>query len=370
MRLERLSTVGVYLFECAMQLYQSAFLAESRRDISEQQRVMKKQDYHFDLIMEDDRLAGIILYWETEGFVYIEHFVTLPEFSAEEYGQDVFDLLKKKNKLIISEIEPQIDETTKNKHQFYKKNGFITNPYCHTRAKYRLADKDVVLKILTYPRVMQKDEYRSFHEYMTREIGIKPNESKDVTIRCVEEGDNLNQIAKLIYLTDPYVYPNWFDSMDDGIKVIRRMIDLPTLYSKENITVAVTPEGIVAGMIVSKQAPFREDIKDIKKAFELSGIEADERTDFVYNAYYAKMGESEDGYYIANVAVDNDYRKHGIAAAMMNHVMNGKKYCTLECVIANTGAWRLYQRLGYKIAFEYPGVYGIPCYKMYHKSQE
>ena len=79
------------------------------------------------------------------------------------------------------------------------------------------------------------------------------------------------------------------------------------------------------------------------------------------------MGRSEDGYYIANVAVDDNYRKRGIAAAMMNYVMDGKDYITLECVIANTGSWRLYQRLGYKIAFEYPGVYGIPCYIMYYK---
>lgn len=370
MRLERLSTVNACLVERAMQLFQSSLPAEKRRDGAEQQRVQEKQDYHFDLIMEEGCFIGIIHYWETGTFVYIEYFATLPEFSDEKYSQDVFDLLKKKNKMIVSEIEPPVDEITQKNYQLYKQNGFIANPYYHARVKYHIDDKEAVLKLLTYPRIMEKDEYRSFNEYMTREIGMKPNESKDVTIRGVEEGDDLNQIAKLIYLTDPYVYPNWFDSMDDGVKVIRRMIDLPTLYNKENITVAVTPEGFVAGMIVSKQAPFHEDVQYLKKAFELSGIKADERTDFVYDAYYAKMGTSEDGYYIANVAVDNDYRKRGIAAAMMNHVMNGKKYCTLECVIANAPSWRLYQRLGYKIAFEYPGVHAIPCYKMYYKDQE
>lgn len=189
----------------------------------------------------------------------------------------------------------------------------------------------------------------------------------DVVIRRLEDTDDLYQAAKLIYLTDPYVYPNWFDSMEDGIKVIRRMIDLPTLYNKENVTAAVLPGGIVAGIVVSKQTPFREDMAHIKKAFELAAVRLDGRTDYVFDAYYSKMGSEEDGYYIANVAVDNDHRRRGIASAMMKHVMNGKKHCTLECVAANAGALRLYLRLGFKIASEYPGVHNIPCYKMYYQ---
>lgn len=199
---------------------------------------------------------------------------------------------------------------------------------------------------------------------------LRLNNAHDVIIRPLEGVDDLDQVAKLIYLTDPYVYPNWFDTMEDGIKVIRQMIELPTLYSRENITVAVTPDGFVAGMVVSKQAPFTEDIDHIKKAFELSGVKADERTELVFDAYYAKMGADEDGYYIANVTVDDDHRRRGIAAAMIKHVMNGKKHCTLECVVANAGAWRLYQRLGFEIAYEYPGVHDIPCYKMYYTDQE
>ena len=202
---------------------------------------------------------------------------------------------------------------------------------------------------------------------MTREIGIRPNESKDVFIRKLKDGDDLNQVAKLIYLTDPYVYPNWFDNIDEGIRVIRQMIDLHTLYNKENITVAATPDGFIAGIIVSKQSPFIEDITHIKKAFELANVTLDNRTDFVFDAYYSKMGAKEDGYYIANVAVDDNYRKRGIAVSMMNYILKNRDDCTLECVIANSGSWRLYQRLGFKIAYEYPGVHGIPCYKMYYK---
>lgn len=184
------------------------------------------------------------------------------------------------------------------------------------------------------------------------------------TIRKMAAEDDLNQVAKLIYLTDPYIYPYWFDSMADGIKVISQMIDLPTLYNRENITVAVLPDGVIAGMVVSKQTPFSEEQAVISRAFERAKVKEDDRTKKIFNAYYALMGEENDGYYVANVAVDEAYRGNGIAGALIKSVTEGKEFCSLECVIANDGAWRLYQRLGFEIQYEYPGVHGIPCYKM------
>lgn len=370
MRLERLSTSNAHLFERAFNLYQSSFPVEERRDDLEQQRVLKKEDYHFDLIMTNDKFIGVMLYWETESFVFLEHFTTLPELRGNGYGKAALDLLKEKNKIILLEIEPPIDSLTQRRYGFYQRNGFTMNPHHHIQAKYHLGDEDLELKILTYPRVMEKDEYISFYEYMTREIGINSNVSKEITVRKLQDKDDFDQVAKLIYLTDPYVYPNWFDSMEDGIKVIREMIELPTLYNKENITVAVTKDGFVAGIIVSKQTPFVEDIAPIKQAFNLAKVKLDKRTDFVFDAYYAKMGMSEDGYYIANVAVDENHRKKGIAAAMMNSIINQKSFCTLECVVANASSLRLYQRMGFKIAYEYPGVHDVPCYKMYYQNNK
>lgn len=175
MRLERLSPSHIHLFDKAFQLCQSSFPFEERRDYSEQQRVLKKTDYHFDLIMVDDNFVGVMLYWETDSFVFLEHFATLPELRCKGRGKDALNLLKEKNKIILLEIEPPIDDITKRRYGFYSRNGFIMNPYHHIQAKYHLGDEDLELKVLTYPRIMEKEEYRSFYEYMTREVSIKAN---------------------------------------------------------------------------------------------------------------------------------------------------------------------------------------------------
>lgn len=371
MRLERLSPSNIHLYDKALALYRSAFPVEERRDTPAQHRILEKSDYHFDLIRTGDDFIGIMLYWETDSFVYLEHFATLPELRGQGHGSKALELLKKKNKLLLLEIEPPVDDMTQRRYGFYLRNGLLMNPIYHIQVKYFLGARDLELKILSYPRLLEIEEYRAIYEYLTREAGIPPHESKDVTVRPLEAGDDVDQVARLIYLTDPYIFPGWFDSMEEGVRVIRQMIDLPTLYHRENITVAATPEGLVAGILVSRQAPFAEDIRPIQTAFHLAGIKYDQRSEHVFQAYYAGMGRAEDGCYIANVSVDQAFRKRGIAVAMMNHVLSEQEHCTLDCVAADIGTQRLYQRLGFQILSEYPGVYDVPRYKMcYHKAKK
>ena len=364
MRLERLSDQNIHLYERAYGLYQASFPIEERRDEAEQNRALTKDAYHFDLIMDEDNLIGVMLYWEREEFVFLEHFTTFPDLRGQGYGAQALGLLKEKNKPILLEIEPPVDEMTQRRYEFYKRNGFVMNPYYHIQAKYHLGDEDLELKILSFPQVLPKELYRSFYEYMTREIGILPNVSDDIIVRRLQEDDDWKQVAKLIYMSDPYIYPNWFDSLGDAQRVICEMMKLPTLYNMNNITVAVAKDGMIAGAAVSKQAPFVEDEANLKIAFERAGVKMDHRTKEVFDAYYAKMGKEEDGYYLANIAVDTAYRKRGIACALIEEILRDREFATLECVVENAGAWRLYQRMGFEIAFEYPGVHDVPCYKM------
>ena len=111
--------------------------------------------------------------------LYLEDLFVIPEKRGKGYGKSALDLLKEKGKIILLEIEPPINGITQRRYNFYKRNGFAMNPYYHIQAKYHPGDADLELKVLTYPRVMEKEEYRLFYEYMTREIGINPSESKD-----------------------------------------------------------------------------------------------------------------------------------------------------------------------------------------------
>lgn len=86
MRLERLSQQNQHLFPQAFALYESAFPEEERRPMEEQQRVLQKEAYHVDFIMEQDAFQGIMLYWETEDLIFLEHFTTLPQLRHCQRG--------------------------------------------------------------------------------------------------------------------------------------------------------------------------------------------------------------------------------------------------------------------------------------------
>ena len=366
MQLKRLCEENKHLFEGAIALYESAFPVEERRPKKEQERVMKKEAYHFDLIMDGDEFLGVMLYWETDTFIFLEHFTTLQSLRGRGYGSKALDLLKAKGKTVILEIEDPVDELTTRRFEFYKRNGFSMTPHYHIQAKYDLGLEDLMLKILSYPTVITTEEYLCFQDYMTKEIGILPNFNKEIIIRPMQDTDDKAQIAKLIYLSDKYIYPSWFDSLEDGQKVLSEMMELPTLYNKNNITVAVTADGFIAGTVVSKACPVNEEESHLYEAFARAGVPCDERTHNIFLDYYAKMDDTQ-GYYLANIAVDPACRGKGIAATLISQVIEGKPFCLLECVKANIGAWRLYQRLGFTIEFEYPGVFDVPCYRMTKK---
>ena len=362
MRLERYTGQNADLFDRAFALYESAFPTEERRDLPEQYRAMQDSDYHMDFIMEGDEFLGVMLYWETDDFIFLEHFTTLPQVRNHGIGAAALGLLKQKGKTILLEIEPPVDEMSCRRYSFYQRNGFQMTPHHHIQAKYHLGDKDVELKVLSCPGILTKQEYLRFYQYMTQRIGILPRFSDAVTVRSLQEGDDLQQVAKLIYLSDKFIYPYWFDSLDDACKVISRMIDLPTLYNRDNITVAVL-NGYIVGAIVSQQSPVDEHIEPIMEAFRLAGVQSDHRTERIFNDYYKKM-DGQSGLYLANLAVDPAARKQGVGAAMLRYVLEGQEHCYLECIQANIGAWRLYQRMGFEIIAEYPGVFDVPCYQM------
>ncbi len=182
MRLERLTKENEHYFERAFALYESAFPKEERREIAEQQRAMQNPNYHFDLILEGETLLGVMLFWQTEEFIFLEHFTTMPEVRGRGLGAAALELLKEKGLPIILEIEPPCDEMTERRQAFYLRCGFSAAPYHHIQAKYHLGDEDLVLQIMSYPGVISAELYRSFYEYMTREIGILPNRASDAAV--------------------------------------------------------------------------------------------------------------------------------------------------------------------------------------------
>ena len=93
MEFRRLTDSNHAMYHQAMDLYQASFPIHEQRESHVQTCIMGNEAYHFNLIYENDMWVGMILWWETAEFIYVEHFCILPKMRGKKYGQKALELL-------------------------------------------------------------------------------------------------------------------------------------------------------------------------------------------------------------------------------------------------------------------------------------
>ena len=187
----------------------------------------------------------------------------------------------------------------------------------------------------------------------------------EIIVRPLSINDDLEQVARLIYYTDDYIFPYLYNNdLDDGVEVIRKMIERNTLYNVSNVVIAIINEKIV-GIVVAKRTPIEIFPEVMIDSFIDSNMIVDERFSKVYNDYYKLLADEPDGVYIANVCVDKNYRGMGVAKKMLTAILRDDEEYNLETVKDNPSAVNLYKSLGFDIQGEYLGFINVPCYRMH-----
>ena len=175
MKLERLNENNKRFYKDAYCLYENAFPLIERRDEINHNIALSFNDYHFDFIIDNNNLVGIMLYWESNDFIFLEHFAILSNLRNKGYGEKALNLLKEKNKPIILEIEEPTNDITTRRLNFYKRNGFILTNHNHKQLKFRKNDQELVLKILSYPLPITNEEYNKFYTYLHSKVQSENN---------------------------------------------------------------------------------------------------------------------------------------------------------------------------------------------------
>lgn len=177
--------------------------------------------------------------------------------------------------------------------------------------------------------------------------------------------DQLRDIAKLIYDTDPYIYPAMFSSREEAEQIIPRMMaENDVMFRPENIFAAVK-NGRVLGIILYVRGPMRW-----KPDVFLRCGGSSPYTEKLYRNYFS-MYESipSDVISLINVCVAQDARGAGIGGILLKSFLNGQSGPMELYVLAdNQPAIRLYAAHGFRIretlrAFTVDDA-DITCYRM------
>ena len=166
MDFERITDAQHPMYRIAMELYQKSFPRHEQRETPSQENILRHTDYHFTLCYDESLFTGLVLYWETVDFLYIEHFCILPELRNRHYGQRILTDLSRQGKTIILEIDPPIDETSVRRKGFYERCGFVENSYSHTHPPYHQGNSGHDLLVMSTPKRMTYEEYERFYQML------------------------------------------------------------------------------------------------------------------------------------------------------------------------------------------------------------
>ncbi|MDD3409363.1 MAG: GNAT family N-acetyltransferase [Eubacteriales bacterium] len=170
MTFERLRARGGALYDEAMKLYRESFPRHEQREPLSQGEIMGREDYQFNVIREDGDWAGLLLCWETETFLYVEHFCVRPELRGRGCGARALALLKERGKTVILEIDPPVDEVSIRRKGFYERAGFCENAFAHVHPPYHSDCAGHELVVLSCPGALTKDEYERFGRYLRETV--------------------------------------------------------------------------------------------------------------------------------------------------------------------------------------------------------
>ena len=188
-------------------------------------------------------------------------------------------------------------------------------------------------------------------------------ELEDIILRRARHNDNMEEIAKLVYQTDPYIYPYWFhDDIDEAVKVLVPLLQEPGfIFYYENVYVAFDKVSNKIVGIVSAIDP----TTDLE--YDYSNLElVDNNYSFTINRYIKEMIKEvkEKKYmYLTNVCVDVEYRSNRIGLRLLRYFIEqmheaGFDEIGFDCLMHNLRAKNLYHSLGFKEVSEGIGFDG------------
>ncbi len=176
----RLHSIHDPLFAESWALYEASFPAEERRTLPCHAAAMLETAAFHPLRLEcGGNFAGIAFYWQTPGFIYVEHLAINAAQRGQGLGHRALELLCGLGVPVILEIEPVADAATERRWRFYRSAGFHRLPYDHQQPCYRRGDAPMTLELLSYPHAMTAAEVAAYESFMKEQVAHYTEEGLD-----------------------------------------------------------------------------------------------------------------------------------------------------------------------------------------------
>lgn len=111
------------MFAPVTALYESSFIPVERREYADHLLALSDSNFFMTAVTENSVSVGLMFYWESPEFIYLEHLAIMPDVREKGYGGKAVEQLKMLGKTVILEIEPPENGITETKRRrFYEKS--------------------------------------------------------------------------------------------------------------------------------------------------------------------------------------------------------------------------------------------------------
>lgn len=150
----------------------SAFPPEERRSLEHQREVTDlNANFHPCVLLDQGEFVGLITYWQGPGFVYVEHFATLPELRGAGLGKEAMQLLLAHVGCpVVLEVEPPVDEIKQRRIGFYQRNGFQLWQRVYLQPPYQTGLPAVRLLLMACGALDEQADFDCLQHWIHKEV--------------------------------------------------------------------------------------------------------------------------------------------------------------------------------------------------------
>ena len=178
----------------------------------------------------------------------------------------------------------------------------------------------------------------------------------------------IEAIGRLIYYTDPYVYPAFFNGdINLSVRCAKALLTRDTLFNYKNIKLGKINGKVAGFMVILKEFP-KNNYEEMKNAMKESLGHLTPKFEHAMEGYFNTLDYDWEGIQIMSLAVLPEFRRMRVGTKMLNSLSRKYTY-SLACVKDNASARAMYAKCGFNFKFEYPGYTDIMCVELVRKGK-
>lgn len=156
-------------WEKALELYRNSFPRNEQRSEQEHLRALSDPHFEADGIWRGEEFIGILYHWRYHGWQYIEHLAISPALRGQNMGSAALEAFCRERRVIL-EIEPPVDETSIRRLHFYQRLGFVENPQQYLFPSYSRPFETYQLVLLSLHDPLTNDQARDFADFIRERV--------------------------------------------------------------------------------------------------------------------------------------------------------------------------------------------------------